>query len=463
MLRVTLLLCLASTATANPLDHFRTDDVGPHKVPHQGTVSVLVIPTRVGPEFPADRLAELREIYDPDGGPGTFRGYWRAVSNGAYDPVPVLADPILFDRCPLPDTADEDCVITLTDLALLTNGGPQAYFGGLLEAVRDVQGIDLAQFDTSGAAGEADGFFDGVLVDSDLVDGVGLPLTALTVPIEVAVGAGKLVMGNVAMIPPDNHEFGHLLGFIDLYNGPTINDLMGATPNVTLSAFSRQQIGWGQTEAATGSGAFELTPVMAGGGMLRLGEPPRYLLVEHRGGAAHAEWDRSPPGIYVYAVDEDTLPKTLLGFLDVPRQTLYFPNAAPPYLNVNLPVDCVLIRNRFSPRAPDCVIKAGQSRTVSHPGLPDQAWTLEVEEAGAERLRVTVEAPAAPAPDAGADGPPADAAPIDAADAGAIDPPGGSEQAEDGGGGGGCQAATGFGSAWIFALLVAAMRRRGRA
>src|SRR5690606_30570859 len=111
----------------------------------------------------------------------------------------------------------------------------------------------LAHFDVNGVEeGVPDGWFDGVILSTDLFDGLGLPLAALgqelsiaTTPRPVEVGddagsldggdgdggdgdggdadAGAVVdagdpgptlsVGVIAFIPPDTHEFGHNLGF----------------------------------------------------------------------------------------------------------------------------------------------------------------------------------------------------------------------------------------------------------
>ena len=39
----------------------------------------------------------------PAGPPGSFRDYWRTQSRGTFDPVPFLAEPLVFSECPLPD------------------------------------------------------------------------------------------------------------------------------------------------------------------------------------------------------------------------------------------------------------------------------------------------------------------------------------------------------------------------
>lgn len=145
--------------------------------------------------------------------------------------------------------------------------------------------------------------------------------------------------GTLALIPPDRHEYGHTLGFIDLYNGPTVNDLMADTAT-SLGAFSRQQIGWGEVVPVTGDVELDLKPVFEGGSILRIGDAPRYLLIENRGGPQHARYEQSHAGIYVYSINETKLPVDPTGWLDLPRMTLYFPNQTAPYLYVNVPLRC---------------------------------------------------------------------------------------------------------------------------
>ena len=524
------------SAAGYALDHLRTtDDIGPDKVPHRGTSHILVVPMRVGMNrFPVMRLDALRRFFDPAGGPKTFRGYWLAVSRGEYDPIPTLVEPVMYpDTCPIPGKSLRDCTVSPTDLQLLTGGAIQAVFGGVLERVRDEQRIDLSHFDVNTADGPGqDGYFDGLIVDTNVLAGVGMPLNAMRNAVEVSVtprapgatnpgaadgpdssvdagveadapvdlfdaqggadagatdpgaadgpdswvdagveadapvdlfdaqggadagadlfdvhvgadaraenldsaadaldldldsgveadalaeghdsdvgadtrtsvldaeaaadvpgpGDGRvdggtdahtatLIAGNVALIPPENHEFGHILGFIDLYGGPPINDVMGEDSDATLGAFSRLQIGWGEAIEVKGPGTFILEPVMESGQVLRIGEPPRYLLVENRDGPLHRAWDSSLPGVYIYSVDEDTLPTTALGFLDIRAGDLYYPNAEPPYLNVNLPVGCWMRRAHAQK---GCMIWApGTVRPLVHASGESTDLRLRIEE-----------------------------------------------------------------------------------
>jgi len=358
-------LLVASSAFGNALDHLRTqDDIGVNKVPHLGTSRILVIASRVGRDLTPAEWDRLRDTYDPAGPPGSFRAFWRTTSVGRYDPVPTLVQPVIYrNYCPLPGKTLADCRFTLADIQIIGMRGLKFLFEDILTRVRDEQGIDLSQFDVNGAdAGVADGYFDGVIVETDIYGGVALPLAALFSNMAVVTawprapdagflddggvdgafdGGPTLRCGTVALIPPDRHEFGHTLGFIDLYNGPTVNDLMADTAT-SLGAFSRQQIGWGEVVPVTGDLELDLKPVFEGGPVLRIGAPPKYLLVENRGGPQHGRYESSHPGIYVYSIDETKLPTTPTGYLDLPNMTLYFPNQTAPYLYVNVPLRCEL-------------------------------------------------------------------------------------------------------------------------
>src|SRR5690349_10155369 len=103
--------CASTTLRANALDHLRTtDDIGINKVPHLGTSHILVIPMRVGEMFPAGDLVMLQTYFASEGGPGTFRDYWRVNSNGRYDPIPTVVDPVIYlNSCPIPGKTVNNC------------------------------------------------------------------------------------------------------------------------------------------------------------------------------------------------------------------------------------------------------------------------------------------------------------------------------------------------------------------
>jgi MYXO-CTERM domain-containing protein len=122
-------------------------------------------------------------------------------------------------------------------------------------------------------------------------------------------------------------------------------------------------------------------------------------MIENRAGAEHDALEASVPGVYVYSVDEERLPRGPLGFLDLDAQDLYYPNRGPPYLNVNLPVGCTLFSAGDANR---CALSAGAERELVHASGERTGFTLLV---GASQpdgtVRLTFRGPPAPAPDAG--------------------------------------------------------------
>jgi hypothetical protein len=397
------------------LDHLQTlDDIGPNKVPNQGTSRVLVILQRSFGEGDPDRYEQLVNFYNPEGGPGTFRTFWNLQSKGAYDPIATVVDPLIYDECIVPGIDPEACRLSLDDMTPLLNGALHASLTRILEDVRERDGLDLREFDVNGPGCELgmtcpDGWIDGLVIDTDAFGGLAFPLAALAGPVTVDArvsGDGaptddELVqVGIVALTPPARHEFAHNLGFIDSYNGPTLNGLMAWTW-LGLSAYSRLQIGWATDIVVDTPQAFTLPPVLAGGDVLRIGERPRFLLIENRGGPEHELWNRSPPGINIYAVDEEQLPDTELGFLDILAGDLYFPNQTPPYFNINLPLGCTL-----DGEDDGCVLgQAGQFLELEHPITGPTGWWLVVESIAADgttEVRITDEEPSAPPVDAGA-------------------------------------------------------------
>jgi hypothetical protein len=456
-------------AGAHPLDHLRTkDDIGMNKVPNRGTSHILVVPSRVNvDQFPQERWIELRQFYNPEGGPNTFRGYWQAASNGLYDPIPHLAEPVIYDDyCPIPGRRLGDCELSIQDAALLGGGRVGEMLTGLLERVRDEQNLDLSRFDVNGVDGEPDGWFDGLIIDSEIINGVGLPLAALnaTLRVEPTPGADgsdpdapRILAGNVAMVPPDNHEYGHVLGFIDLYNGPTITDLMGFPNRGGISAFTRQQIEWGEVISAPGEGSWTLEPVLSGGAVLRIGEGPIYFMIEYRAGPGHSDWEQIPEGVFVYAIDEEQLPTSRLGFLDVQAGDLYYPNQDPPYVAVNLPLRCDW---ETTGNVTSCALaEPGEKQVLRHPSARSM-YDLRVvlEEIGDGQAKVRVE-PNEDEPDAEPEPEP------EPEDAGVeLDAGPSVEQTSDGGGSDGCEAASGAPLGWLLALCALAfpLRRRRR-
>lgn len=389
------------------LDHLQTTaDIGPNKVPNKGTSRVLVVLQRSFGEGDPDRYQQLLDFYDPEGGPGTFRTFWNLQSKGTYDPIATVVDPLIYDECPVPGVDPDTCQLSLDDITPLLEGALHASLTRMLEDVRERDGLDLREFDVNGPGCELgmacpDGWMDGLVIDTDTFGGLAFPLAALAGPVTVDArvsGVGEptdddlVSIGIVALTPPARHEFAHNLGFIDSYNGPTLNGLMAWT-RLGLSAYSRLQIGWATDVVIDGPQALSLPPVLAGGDVLRIGERPRFLLIENRGGPDHALWNESPAGINIFAVDENQLPDTELGFLDILAGDLYYPNQQPPYFNINVPLGCSLDGDDGN----GCVLEqAGQSLELVHPITGATGWWLVVDAIAADgttEVRITDEEP----------------------------------------------------------------------
>jgi MYXO-CTERM domain-containing protein len=366
----------ASPGAAWPLDHlYSKDDIGQNKIPNVGTSHILVVPVNVGPiPFPPGQLTGLQTYFDPDGGPASFRRKWQAISRGVYDPIATVVDPVEYpDSCPFPAWSGktvDDCEFKFdqSELNLILGGGVAEAFVDILGRVRDEQNIDLAYFDINTKDGPgSDGYFDGVIFITNIADGVAPPLEELfnkTVVASAPGGTGPMIeMGQVALAPPNDHEFAHLFGFIDLYGGPTVGGLMGTPSAGGLCAFSRQQIGWGETGMVTGYGDVELAPVLDSGAILRVGEGPSYMLIENRSGPLHLDYEVVDPGLWIYAIDETALTPKALHFFDLQTGDLYLPNKKAPYLAIAMPLDCDI-----EAHAPDaCALDSiGDRRVLRH-------------------------------------------------------------------------------------------------
>lgn len=341
------LACGAAPAHADYIDHFASrTDVGRFKVPSQGTTRVLVIPVFVDDQpYSAGSeeafAAELEDFFAVDDrsvfdGGFRFSPYWEQASLGRFRPETVVADPVHFPSCPRLGS-HEDCRIPrgggvtdgdfagatatlrdslrfLDEIILCAIAGPSAE-----RRCSSGGGVDLAAFDTSGQQpGVADGFVDGVLVVSNAsFPGIALPVKDLsgqalltflgplptftygdlTVP---SVGIAGFATSPQRETLIAVHEFGHLLGFCDLYNDAgTTTDLpytvMGGwyydTPAVLLDPFSRLAIGWANVVDVSGSGTFRLENATRSGQVLKVGGGDEFFLIEHRAADTGIEGD----------------------------------------------------------------------------------------------------------------------------------------------------------------------------
>ncbi len=291
----------AAEARADFMDHFVVrDDVGPHKVPAQGAVPVLVIPVEVQGFPPVDRAA-LTRFFGED--PAGFAEYYRSASLERYRPYVTVAPTVRFETCPLDPQQFPGCKVRRGDFAALAAGTDM-----MREVVRraDELGVDFAALDATGRRGTPDGFVDGVMVltntpfggiafpigyfnrGDNLAGGMGGPLVVDGVKIPHIAIAGEL--DTFVMV----HEFGHLLGLTDLYDesrryaGLELS-VMGAwhyDRDIPYpDAETRFRLGWTQWHQATGTQTLLLQPGRYGQ-VVRVGQGDQYFLLENRGPGA---------------------------------------------------------------------------------------------------------------------------------------------------------------------------------
>jgi len=334
----TLCAVFAGGARADYIDHFATRaDVGLYKVPSKGETRVLVIPVIVdnvafndGDE--AAFLDDLANFYADDDisvfdGGFRFTSFYEQQSLGRFHPRAEVAAPVHFPSCP-PLGAYANCEIPRG--AGISEGDLQGALAVLVDALAFMDeiftcatdgpggartctaggGVDFAAFDKSGnQEGIADGFVDGVILVSNAgFPGIALPVKDLATTsllsffgpfpafsydgvtvASVAIAGRTTRPGRETFISV--HEFGHLLGFCDLYNeSGAASDLpytfMGgwyySTPASLLDPFSRIAIGWANVIQVAGPGTFTLPTAGTSGVVLKVGDGDEFFLVEHR-------------------------------------------------------------------------------------------------------------------------------------------------------------------------------------
>ncbi len=317
-----------SPADAGFVDHFaRRDDVGPAKAPHRGHSHILVIPVQLDARrLPPPDLPRIRRFFvdsNPDSRARderlSFPGFWRLNSGGRFVVTADVVPPVVFRRCPLPVSSDT-CTPTRRDFTALAYGIPLVQ-EVMRRAVAE-NDLDFADYDRNGPAGRPDGWCDGVvIVMNGGWFGVALPFgifdARFTLEFDgVKVNMAALSSGRRAL-PMAIHEYGHLLGFADLYDEWRVTEglpysAMGswkydARAVPLLDAFSRMQIGWLDVEAISGTQT-RLIPPTARGKAFKLGSGREYFLVENRQPIGPYDRQIGAPGLSVLHVNLDRLP-----------------------------------------------------------------------------------------------------------------------------------------------------------
>ncbi len=300
----------ATPAQADFIDHFaRTDDIGPAKVPSLGRSRIVVLTMEVEGFEPLDMEA-VRAFFanDPEATGVNFSNYYRRMSLGAYTPEVDVIDPIRFEGCPLPEDyfGFRNCRIPrngIPDDGGTPNDALDSLEVGLAlleEIVRradEEQGVDFSRYDLNGLDGDPDGWIDGVLLLHNInFGGIALPVFFLRREGPIEVDGIKINIVGIAESPlVALHEFGHLLGWADLYDesGQTqgyqysaMGEWLYETDPPAMDAFSRAAAGWIEPRIVRTGETIEglrLPPAGDSGEAVQLGEGEEYFLLENRG------------------------------------------------------------------------------------------------------------------------------------------------------------------------------------
>jgi M6 family metalloprotease-like protein len=324
-----------AAALADFIDHFSNPaDVGAAKTPSRGEVRVLVLTIEVD-GYPPLNLEALRDYFSPNDaldGQERFTDFYARMSLGAFRPVGEVMEPLRFEGCPLPEDyfGYEDCAIPRGGGASSADKLTSLNVGlGLLEEVLrradEELGVDFSRYDLSGPQGEPDGWIDGVLLLHNInFGGIALPLYALRPEGPLALDGVQVNIVGIAESPAVAlHEFGHLLGWADLYDesGQTKGlqySHMGSwgydEPAPALDAFSRIAAGWSSPMMTLRPGEeardVRLPRSADSGAVVQLGEGTEYFLVEHRGKSRGDYLDAGlvTRGLAIYHVNLDRYP-----------------------------------------------------------------------------------------------------------------------------------------------------------
>ena len=316
--------------------HHAASDIGPKKVPNKGHSHILVLKLNF-PGQPSEEFAmcdwndngaiDAREkfcleIYDKkkwsnafandrSSQEQTFQNYWLRESLGKYNPTTDyievnikkniqeycndgLSEEVIENNC-----KSIDSTINIKDELLIQDA---------INIAIEEKGIQLSDYDINGAtSGKPDGYLDGLILipnfafraDASTVGTYKEETDAeentrqLKVPLKIQ-GIKISIRGYTGIadnISTPLHEFGHLLGFSDLYvknemetsGGLGLFSLMAVGPYQTiLDPWSKYKIGWANIETVSNTEVVNIPPVEETGIIYKLGGEREYFLIENR-------------------------------------------------------------------------------------------------------------------------------------------------------------------------------------
>lgn len=241
------------------------------------------------------------ENYTKGGATGSVRKYYRDNSNGQFDPEFTVAGPYRLskNRAEYKNRPEE----MVAEVARLADGD-----------------VDFSQFAENGTARDIFVFYSGGAQSSGDPNGIwphrstinGLSLDGVRIPgyaCSSELEPGAAGNNTLAAIGSFCHEFGHILGWPDLYNTVNENDTKCNVPGFfslmsygtynnssrtppALSILERWMMGWAEPEVLETSGEYSLPAVTDDKGYLvRTERDGDYYLLECRG-AGKTVWDK---------------------------------------------------------------------------------------------------------------------------------------------------------------------------
>jgi len=295
--------------------------VGRYKVPRLGESRVLVIPVNVQTSTrPRLDMKKLRAFFADQLKGFTFTHYWHSQSGGRLRVHADVIDPIEYRNCPFPDP-DGKCTPARRNPAAFAYAIP--LIKDIFRRAKSERGLDFSRYDINGPKGKPDGWSDGVII---IVNfgwfGVALPFglvhdalieehDGVKIPV-VAISGGR------RGIYMSLHEYGHLLGFADLYDEWRQTYGLQFSPMGSwhydrqvpaLDALSRYLIGWADVVQIEGTQEVLIPPVAESGRIYKLGGGREFWLVENR--VSSGPWDKrfKDPGLAIYHVYMGRRPK----------------------------------------------------------------------------------------------------------------------------------------------------------
>lgn len=302
------------------------------KFPNEGKIKSLVILAEFSdkdfiPGHTSNEFYNLlnQENYSVNGGTGSVRDYYYQNSDSKFDPEFVVVGPVKLDKSMEYYGGNNEYG---------SDKNPQQLIVDACKKANEDLGVDFSQYDYN-----SDGYVDNVFVyysgyneaeggpaesiwphryfvqGGIYFDGVQLGDYACTS--ELSLGQGE----KMASIGTFCHEFGHVLGLVDLYDTDGMKDGYGdgvynwsimCTGNYNnesrtppfLSALELDMIGWLKPTVITNSGDFQLNHISNGEAfILNSNNDGEYFILENR---QKEGWDKylGGHGLLIYHVDK---------------------------------------------------------------------------------------------------------------------------------------------------------------